>query len=466
MSGDRAHVIAVVATREGVLPLLFVDGPGGGGLLREQVALLRHLAGQGYSPSQQLKLTESIGRFCDWIQLGEDYPPAEPDALPGMLRRFLLARYGGTVKPDGTDPTGLRWQPAKAQTVEMDRRHLNKLSAFVVSELGYFPLNPVTRVDGYTRDAVSFRGAEVVLASRRQQLDFLGHVAHKRAARPILSVGRIGRPRPQREDDGHAFPLDRLPDLIASEPSVVKRMIFIELAFGGVRISEALNHFVTDVLPGSRRPALFPDDSPSDLPLVVLADPVASVYTDSLAFSAEDRRQYLRRCYGLLPRSERPRRGDSLHAGWKGMIYDNNNLLVSQVYWSHPRWARTYWNLYAELLEIRRSVPRGVRRSHPYLYVIDSPRRAEFGQPVKIHGIEKAFVRACERIGLQPYRSKASLHGLRHAYKRQLRLLGVRPSTIQRCMHHASPDSQDAYDKASAADINAALLKLGGLHAD
>jgi Phage integrase family. len=465
MRGDRSHVIAVVKSRDGTLPLLFVDGPAGGGIMREQVALVRHIAGQGYSPSQQMKLTESIGRFCDWMQLAESGTMPTPETLPAILRRFLVARYEGTVQRDGSDPTGLFWRPAKAQTVEMDRRHLNKLSDFVAREFGYFPLNPDTRIEGYHHGRGAVREVEMVLSSRRQQLDFLGHVAHKRAPRPLRVIGPVSHRRPQREDDGHAFPLERLGDLIANEPSVVKRMIFIELAFGGPRISEALNHFVTDVLPGTHRPKLFPDDRPSDLPLVVLADPMASVFTDTLQFSTEDRRQYLRRRFDMLSRPDRPRRGDPLHAGWKGMLYDNTNLLVSQVYWSHPEWARTYWRLYSELLEIRRSVPKGVRESHPYLYINDSVHRSEFGQPVKIHGIEKAFVRACERIGLEPYRGKVSLHGLRHAYKRQLRLLGVKPSTIQRCMHQASLVSQDAYDKASAADINAALQALGGSHA-
>lgn len=38
MRGDRSHVIAVVKSRDGTLPLLFVDGPAGGGIMREQVA--------------------------------------------------------------------------------------------------------------------------------------------------------------------------------------------------------------------------------------------------------------------------------------------------------------------------------------------------------------------------------------------------------------------------------------------
>lgn len=458
--GNRCHLIAVISTREGVLPLLFIDSPEGGVVMPEQVALVRHIASQGYSPSQQLKLTESIGRFYDWVQMGESGVIHDPQKLPAILRRFLVARYKGTVQEDGSDPTGLFWSPAKTQTVEMDRRNLNKLSDFVAKELGYFPLNHGLRIADYWSDSAAFRETEFLLSNRRSQLDFLGYVANKRQSAPRRATGPVGRPRPQREDDGHAFPLDRLADLIVNERSVVKRMIFIELAFGGVRISEALNHFVTDVLSGNQRQALFPDDTPSDLPLVVLADPVSSIYVDTLAFSREDRRQYLWRRHKILPRPERARRGDPMHAGWKGMLFDNTNLLVSQVYWSHPEWARTYWRLYCELLEIRRSVPRTIIDSHPYLYINDSSHRVEFGQPVKIHAIEKAFARACERIGLQPYRGKVSLHGLRHAYKRQLRMMGIKPSTIQRCMHHASPDSQDAYDKVSARDINAAINAL------
>lgn len=453
------HMICMIATREGVLPVLFAEGGSGPALLHGQLALIRHLARQGYSPSQQLKVTESVGRFCDWVRLGERASPPTMTSLPGMLRRFLVARYEGTVGPDGTDPTGLGWHPAKAPTVEADRRNLNKLSDFAAAELGCFPLNPTLRIEGYAWDGPGHRACNSVLGSRRRP-DFLAHIAHRRRSRLPRVVGPVGvHARPAwGEADARCFPLDKLADLIAAERSVAKRMLWIELAFGGVRLSEALNHFVDDVLPGRCRQTLFPGDAASDLPLVVLADPIASSFTGSLeTSSAEDRRQHLLRRYGLTPRPLRPRRGDPLHAGWKGMQHDEPGLLVSQVYWSHPGWAREYWRLHRELLEIRRAVPPAVRRSHPYLYVVDRPSRPNFGEPLKVHTAEKAFARACERIGLRPYRSKASPHGLRHAYRRQLRLLGVAPRHVQRCMHHATPDAQDLYDRATVADINAAL---------
>jgi hypothetical protein len=453
----------MISTREGVLPILFIAGEAGPAPVREQIALIRHLAQQGHSPSQQLKVTESVGRFCDWLLCGECRGVAKgPATLPDMLRRFLVARFEGTVSTDGSDATGLRWLPVKAATVETDRRNLNKLSDFAATELGYFALNAELRADNFGPDGLAHRACNAVLGPRRA-VGLLAHLAHRRHPRSPRTVGRVatGARAAWGATDSHCFPLDRLADLISAERSVAKRMLWIELAFGGVRLSEALNHFVDDVLPGQFRPVLFPGDVASDLPLVVLADPVSSTFTGNTELSSvEDRRQYLHRRYGLVPRPLRPRRGDPLHVGWKGMSHDDQGLMISQVYWSHRGWAREYWHLYSRLLEIRSVVPSSVRNSHPYLYIVDQTSRSNFGTPLKVHTVEKAFARVCARIGLRPYRAKASPHGLRHAYRRQLRLLGIAPRHVQRCMHHATPDAQDLYDRASAADINTALAAV------
>jgi hypothetical protein len=457
---SKTHVICMISTRDGVLPVLFIAGAEESAPVCEQIALIRHLARQGYSPSQQLKVTESVGRFCDWLLLGEGGSAGKrPAVLPDMLRRFLVARYEGTVCSDGSDVTGLRWLPVKAATVETDRRNLNKLSDFAATELGYFALNDEIRVNNFGPDGLTHRACTAVLGPRRA-VGLLAHLAHLRHPRSPRTVGKVatGRRPAWEASDSQCFPLHRLTDLISAEHSVAKRMLWIELAFGGVRLSEALNHFVDDVLPGKFRPMLFPGDVVSELPLVVLADPVSSTFIGSLELSSvEDRRQYLHRRYSLTPRPLRPRRGDPLHVGWKGMAHDDHNLMISQVYWSHRGWAGEYWRLYRKLLEIRSVVPSGVRDSHPYLYIVDQASRSNFGTPLKVHTAEKAFARLCTRIGLRPYRAKASPHGLRHAYRRQLRLLGIAPRHVQRCMHHATPDAQDLYDRASASDINTAL---------
>jgi hypothetical protein len=46
-----------------------------------------------------LKLTESIGRFYDWLQIAERGIPASPEAVPAALRRFLIARYQARSSP-------------------------------------------------------------------------------------------------------------------------------------------------------------------------------------------------------------------------------------------------------------------------------------------------------------------------------------------------------------------------------
>ncbi len=154
------HVICMIATREGVLPILFAEETDGSAPVLGQLALVRHLARQGYSPSQQLKVTESLGRFCDWVRFGEGIVVAGTStSLPDVLRRFLVARYNGTAGLDGVDVTGLGWRPAKASTVEADRRNLNKMCDFAAAHLGVLSLGAVLEITEYNWDGLQHRAS-------------------------------------------------------------------------------------------------------------------------------------------------------------------------------------------------------------------------------------------------------------------------------------------------------------------
>ncbi len=94
------HLICMVATRDGVLPVLFTEGAKGSAPVLGQLALVRHLARQGYSPSQQLKVTESLGRFCDWVRSGEDAAALPASVkLPDVLRRLVCGTIAPTPSP-------------------------------------------------------------------------------------------------------------------------------------------------------------------------------------------------------------------------------------------------------------------------------------------------------------------------------------------------------------------------------
>jgi len=285
------------------------------------------------------------------------------------------------------------------------------------------------------------------------------HLVRSRRKKPKYQVTTKRKGSSNFKRGQGTFPLELINDLIKAEKSISKKMIYLEFACGGLRISEPLHRFVTDVLPGRTRPMLFPRDTPSELPLVILADPVESLYTDSLNInSTTNRRQYLLKNYGLYPRNEI--KNGSLRAGWKGMLYDNGDLKISQIYWSNYYYAKLYFELYKQLMHIRQSVPKSIRDSHPYLYIVDNSKVKQFGQQLTIGNIEKSFARACKKIGLIPYRNKATPHGLRHGYKKQLEKLQLSASEIQVCMHHKSIGSQAAYALPDSKEINKKLFDI------
>lgn len=431
------HAVFTVNTADGRLPLLFVNIDGRGQLLKEQALYARLQKQHGKSHRKIANTAKAIGRFWDWVIFAEQDTEINGTTLPQMLARFIEARYVGTFSAPSYDKFGLNWRPVKRKTVDNDLREITEFSDFISSQLGYEPLNPQIASSSRQGSPKSNH-----MPSPHDSPDLLAHLARSRRQKAMHQIATKSRVNGSRRVPGN-FPLDRIKDLIKAEKSISKKMIYIELAAGGLRISEPLHHFVTDILPGRARPSLFPNDAPSNLPLVILADPTGSNYIDTTNISSTDRRQYLSNRYGLIPRNELQIKG-GLHSGWKGMLYDNENLKISQIYWSSPELARFFYELYQQLLHIRLSVPKVIRDSHPYLYITENRTKKEFGRPLTLKNVEKSFSRACAKIGLLPYKNKISPHGLRHGYKKQLQELGLAPSVIQVCMHHRSIESQAA----------------------
>jgi len=218
-------------------------------------------------------------------------------------------------------------------------------------------------------------------------------------------------------------------------------MAFILAAFGGARASEILQLWVCDVHDGSRRPLYFPFEGPSDLPLVMLADPAHSRHVDAVGTRTETRLQRLA-ANGQTPRPMLPPT-DPGHLGWKGIAYENHDLLISQIHWTDRSWARIFLDLFRRHRDrTLASIPAGDRT--PFALVNDDPRRREFGRPMKMSNLRKAFLRACQRTGIDTDKV-GGMHSLRHFYNETLKRLGLAEHEIQVCMHHRSLASQQAY---------------------
>jgi hypothetical protein len=237
-------------------------------------------------------------------------------------------------------------------------------------------------------------------------------------------------------------------DVIDAEGNPVFKMAWLLGFWGGPRISEQLNMWRCDVLPGDLRQLLFNRDMFRETPLIVLANPWESTYCGILGDQTTTRRVHLARCFNAHPRPDlRLIHGGerrALWAGWKGMLETNEARHISQVVWADQEAAREYLAMYEIILD--RQFDLGVERSHPYLLVnLDRRHPDEAGTPLKLSNIAKAWERAVTRVGLKPYRFGASIHGMRHFYKSYIEELGLKKKVIQLMMHHRSIDSQDVY---------------------
>jgi hypothetical protein len=248
-------------------------------------------------------------------------------------------------------------------------------------------------------------------------------------------------------------PREEIDLIISAERNRSFRALWLLLAYGGIRVSEALKVWCVDIMPGSMI-GQFERGFTQAEPLVVLADPVNSRFLGDFRDSSTTRLDHLHAKYGLIPRPNYPDK-HPLRAGWKGMLVSHERLSLSWVYWSYPQPARAFLELTATLLNLRRQFP--AADHHPYFF-INVANDKNRGQPLKYSNVVKAFERACERVDLEPHVAGRTIHGLRHFYKDTLKqFLKLKPEIVQVMMHHTSISSQQDYGHCESATVHEAL---------
>ncbi|WP_271007442.1 hypothetical protein [Paucibacter sp. B51] len=427
-----------------LVPVFVVDEVGGPPrIVEEVVAFMQTLAIRGESAATLRGIANTLALLHDYIHLVQGSASVSPESLAAVVAGFLRRRRGL-----GADADNLSWLPVKVETVRRDRHYLSLFSTFCAETYGHWPLVPMRAKFPFDVSGQCFQSVSRELVRKSSML--LRHVAGTRDWAKFKPEIELQEKVVRRRSMGKTFMSAALiEDLVSSTPSIVQRMVFIQAAYGGPRISEILQEWRCDVLPGRYRPVLFPDDKASDVPLVVLAHPSQSRFVGDTRPGVTDRLQHLWLQYGLKPRPMLE--SEPLWAGWKGIAFDNEELLISQIFWADRGWARAYYDLFQQLRDrVLPLMPEALRGSHPYLAINDDPHRQEFGQPMKMSNIRKAFARACARIGADVSRFHEGVHGLRHFYKARLERLGLTPEEIRKAMHHVSVMSQGNYGQSSA----------------
>lgn len=439
-----------------LLPLLTIRTTDGSVLVPDEaLSWSQHLASKEVPTSQIRRRLNAVGRVYEFAETVADEQISRPGVMDLIVWEYLRARIETPV-----DPSARRfphWQPVQYEVVRTEFRDLVDFGRWCANYTG--PSSPMGAA--FKAGADIWRGVSRKLAPT----DLLSHLEAQRTRwhaafgedRPITPSGlkRLAANGSGKSKGDTTLSIEEVDAIIDREQNPMFKALWIELAYLGPRVSEALNHWRCDVLDGSYARKLFSADVHG--PLVVFAHPSKSRYTGSFgrAESVKDRKQVLSERYGLVPRPDAVGRKQRL--GWKGMMVFNAELWITHGTWTCPKRAAEFGQLFHEILDIHRQL--GTEAMHPYLY-INSRSAAHSGEPSKIGNIEDAFDRACVRAGVVPHSPGAHLHGLRHFYRwYSIHELKLSEEIVQSMMRQTSPLSQRVYGKRSQ-DMHDAMSSI------
>jgi len=422
------------------LPLLLIDGAGYSLLVLKYVA---HLALRGARTSRLNTVTKTIGHFVEyWTTKVRTSEGKAVSSTQNILNEFLAAREQGTLA-GSADSLGLFWKAATAKEAKVESKVLRGFVAYCKSLPTFDPENSTDA----TLQSLIVQArplTEVQLFGIRPARGMLSH----------LQVAKRGQnscpPKSKTKTRTHkAFPKDRIERLLAATASVRDCSLYVLQAFGGPRISEAVNLFWDDIkcLEGRTR--------------IRLAHPSQAKYrwTDSLGFRRTGtRKEYLEQVFGIQPRNElNP--NHPLYAGWKGMFYtreDDHEVVwghhdstTTEVIWLTPEASDLFWLLHEKYTKLRLLCS----GNHPYYYInIRAGQGA--GEPLQVANAQRAFGRAAKRAGSVV----TNIHSLRHFFGEYSEaVLGLNLEDRRQMMRHVDSASTEIYSQPSPAKIRDAI---------
>lgn len=429
--------VAEVTRVDGVTaPAIWVSSGEKVEILGEALALAFSEVDRQRPYQRVVQLIASIAQLIGYY-LRSGKPLLDERGLRPLIEDYILLRSIGDPEQG--------WKPLSHRALETEVRNIAYFSDFCEREYGYLSL---------------VKGRSIGLPSPKQgerafwrlmacnETDFFSHLAVRRDKRK--SEIRIpGRSQSRGASHFVGMTESFAWDLVEAERNPTFKALWLLGFFGGPRLSEMLNLWACDVLPGTFREHWFKGDIFYDLPLVVVANPWLSRWCGKVGDERLTRAEFLLKNYGLHPRPLMAEteagsyRGKA--AGFKGTRPTHQSCAMRQIFWAREEAALRFGEIIVEVLGGRNRMPRS--RLHPFLFVNTDRRKPEIqGEMLTLSNARKAFERAVVRVGGVPFRNRQSPHGMRHHYKDLIRdLLGSDAGAIQVCMGHRSRESQDQY---------------------
>lgn len=400
------------------------------------------------SISWMTKRVQAVRLFLEyWVAHSSEQ--ANYKLFSNFVNRLRAGSYGGAIH---LDASGLGWRPRNMQTIRQIIAALNEFFSFLAeSQPNAAFINPISNTCKY--DAILIKAAHV----KKRDYAFLGHLWSANPASTTSRLVSAGRSVKTNRSDPPAFPESQFPSLISKGFLCSKhldyRNILITLLLNGagLRISEVLQLYITDVIPNPTDPKTA---------LVLIHHPFEGTAPNDPSYSyslGKNRTSYLAARWGMQPRPSEMGRS---HSGWKGGAHETAyGSKYFEAYWFEPILGEIflkYWHLYLQEVAM-------LERNNPYAFV--NMRGGTRGSPYALAQFNKSHAMAVKRIGLTPMKSAGTTpHGHRHAYGKRLKQAGIAPELIQRFMHHASIESHRVYTEPTAQEardaIKAALNRL------
>ncbi len=378
------------------IPILILEK---GEISLSALAWTRHRSNlESLTPSALSKSVHALGRFFDLYHLLESNHPVALNDFESTLGRFLEAREFGSYE--------LGWEAVRRKTAVDEVRWINDFADFCRENLQNFPVKVKEKKflsDLSVRDQKRF---EIALKHRKEskKLSHLSSSPHsENTSVNAYKYNPIDR-RPAANYDRKVFPSDKILLTISRARTTRDKLYLILLFFGGLRVSEPLHLFLTDIS----------IDPLTGVAKVLLGDPKNSPYEwiDPLRGKRQgNRATFLRERYHLGPRNQLGIKNPQ-HAGWKGMDYENQKRQEAEVTWLIPEMGIYFTKLHTEYMHNTRKY---VQDDHPY-YFVNEKEGVNFGHPVTMSNIVKAFNRAVTRSGLSSRDDGVNPHGARHFF--------------------------------------------------
>jgi hypothetical protein len=435
------------------------------GVVEPYLPLIRYqFAHPHRSSSWQNTVARATGLLWDYsLAVKLDTNPRD------LFRGFALALLGGTIKDDGSDPTGLLWPSTPRSRAVSLVKSIEGFAEWCGNEADEVsPIAPevLPLVPGTAEHVTT-----LLVWSRLRRGSMLQHItkAPTTHRKGVVDHGRD--PRGHDAEPVKFFPPQHAEKLLweghkracaAAEPNIFYRynvrdmMIALLDGWGGLRRSEGLHLWLDDVVDDPTNPGHA---------LVVLHHPAESKlhWHNKLTGRSEvlTRKEVLHRAYGLRPRND-VKRG-AYHAGWKGMDLDSDHRAC--VFWIDDQAGALFQTLFLGYIRYVRPAIMERRRQlggsdHPFLFVSEriNSKTGLPGDPYSQKAYERNHQAAVERIGLVHSKDKGTTtHGLRHLYGQTLTKLGVPAQVIKKGLHHRSFLSQTPYTAPDRCTINEAL---------